>query len=773
MARLHAFVAYPATPHQVGAGILDAIRQANRSGVNSFTPWEENDIAGRPLTNPIFQSISAAQLLVADITTLNFNVTYEVGYAIGIGRRVFLVRSSEYDVDADAIRKIGIFDTLGYESYVNSNALADILSGIVDATPLTTTATPNRSTPIYVLETPLRGTTMTHIVSRIKKARLQYRSFVPSEDSRLSAIDAINHVASSFGVVVPLLSPNMTGADIHNIRAAFLAGLAHGMARNTLILQDQNGPVPLDVRDFVKTFVLPSDIDPHIHEFSLDVYEQIQQIDQLELPAKNFLGRVIVGDPMAENEFATLGQYYLQTDEFGRALRGEVNLVVGRKGTGKTALFSQVRNKKRADRRNIVVDLKPEGYQLVKLKEQVLDYLSAGAKAHLITAFWEYLLYLEICYKLIEKDAQTYLRDPQVHDDYVALRELYEKSPDVSEGDFSERLLALSSRLAEDYGTQFGSKEGVRLTSSEITAIVHSSAIRKIETLVSRYLRHKEAVWVLFDNLDKGWSARGLATGDIIILRCLIDAARKIQRQMRRDGHDFDVIVFVRNDVYQLLMDESADFGKESRASLDWGEADLLRELLRKRLVQNGFPADADFYQVWSRVCVSHYKGEETSQYLIDRSLMRPRNLLKAFNACRGFAVNLQHDRIEPEDLEKGLRAYSNDVLVDADQELTDIEPTAKRLIYQFVGESSEFSEEDLNILLDGPVSSNEVRWRIIEFLLYYGFLGIRYAEQDIQYIHHVGYDMQILQTRLSKNRGAIRYVLNPAFWPALNIAPA
>jgi hypothetical protein len=56
---------------------------------------------------------------------------------------------------------------------------------------------------------------------------------------------------------------------------------------------------------------------------------------------------------------------------------------------------------------------------------------------------------------------------------------------------------------------------------------------------------------------------------------------------------------------------------------------------------------------------------------------------------------------------------------------------------------------------------------------LYYGFFGIRYADQEVQYIHDVGYDMQILQTRLSKNKGAIRYVLNPAFWSALNISPA
>ena len=38
---------------------------------------------------------------------------------------------------------------------------------------------------------------------------------------------------------------------------------------------------------------------------------------------------------------------------------------MGRKGSGKTALFVQLRDTKRERKPNIVVDLKPEGYQLV------------------------------------------------------------------------------------------------------------------------------------------------------------------------------------------------------------------------------------------------------------------------------------------------------------------------------------------------------------------------------------------------------------------------
>jgi hypothetical protein len=382
-----AFVAYPSTPSIVGSSIRAAVERANtRRGVR-FSIWEENDVAGRPLTAPVLRTIEESRVLVADISRLNFNVTYEIGFSIGIGRRVFLVRNRSVALEKEKIRKVGIFDTLGYEQYENESDLYDILTSIQDVTPLATSYLSDRKAPLYLLETPLKNQAMLKIVARIKKARLQYRSFSPSEETRLSAIEALQHVASSSGVLVPLLAEHMEGSDIHNIRAAFVAGLAHGMNKPTLILQDWDGPVPIDIRDSVKVYKHPDDINDHIHHFSLEVYAELQDSEEAILPSQKLLSRITVGDPMAENEFQTLSRYYLQTDEFRRALRGEVNLVVGRKGSGKTALFSQVRNVKRDNKNNVVVDLKPEGYQLIKLKEQVLDYLSEGAKAHLITAF--------------------------------------------------------------------------------------------------------------------------------------------------------------------------------------------------------------------------------------------------------------------------------------------------------------------------------------------------------------------------------------------------
>jgi hypothetical protein len=766
---MKAFFAYPSSEHDV----IEAIHAAKQLLSHSRRDlevhlWEENDISGRPLTDPIFEMIAGANMLVADITKMNFNVTFEIGYAIGLGKRVHLVRDQNIIREAELTTKIGIFDTLGFRSYTEGQSLAVILQDVKPENPLPLRREFNKKTPIYILNTPASNAPMLKILARVKKTRLGFRGFIPQEEVRLSAVKAVDDISSCIAAIIPLLPSNFVDAEVHNIRAAFVSGLAFGLGKITLMLQPPDGPAPLDVRDMVITFSQADDIAQSINEMALDVTERMQADDPLSVPKGSFLAELSIGDAIAENEFQTLARYYLKTDQFGRASRGEVNLVVGRKGAGKTALFSQLRNEKRAKVQNVVVDLKPEGYQLIRLKEDVLDYLAIGARTHLITALFEYVLYLEIAHKVLEKDKTRYLRDRRLYEKYVALQLSY-KMGDAGEGDFSERLQILSRSLVDNFKQHYGQVNlDQRLTSAQVTELVYKHNIKEVRDALSAYLEFKESVWVLFDNLDKGWSAHGLNDEDVTILRALIDAARKVQRQMQQDDHDFHCIVFVRNDVYQLLVEASADYGKESRAVLDWTDPDVLREMLRLRLVSGIFTAKTPFEKIWPSIAITHYRGEETSAYLIERSLMRPRNLIKLLGHCRGFAVGLGHDKIEQQDIEKGLRSYSLDLITDADQELTDILGTDTNLIYHFIGEGETFNRDHLARICSGAGIASEKIGNVIEFLLYYGFIGILHNASST-YIFDVNYDMKHLKVLVAKAGTSVTYVLNAAFHAGLN----
>lgn len=768
----NAFIAYPSRDETIASLIREAVSQANSKPIATrFETWEFNDIAGAPLISPIIEGIDDSAFIVADITYLNLNVIYEIGLTIGKRKRAFLIRHANTEGDRGIEKEAGIFDTLGYFSYKNQDELYRRLTSHIDILPLQIDETLDRKAPVYIVEPSTHGDAETMIISRLKKARYRFRSFNPSEDTRLSAVDAIRQVGISSGIVVSLQAPTVDGSITNNIRALFVAGLAHGLGKPTLIFAPSNVPVPLDVLDEAKIYRYPNDISEHIATLSLEITEYQQQVDPPPAKLGTQLQSLRIGDPTAENEMTTLSSYFLQTDQYTRTLKGDVNLVVGRKGSGKTALFIQARDEIRSDKRNIVVDLKPEGYQLLKLKEEILTYLSEGSRQHLITAFWEYLLLLEVAYKLLEKDKPIYKHNHLITNLYLELEETYHIADFSAEGDFSERLLTLSQRIVGEYQDKYGLDHLHKLTGEQVTELLYVHDIRLLRSRISAYLEQKRAVWVFFDNLDKGWSTHGVDEIDAIVLMCLINAGRKIERDMQKQNRIFHCIVFVRNDVYEHLMQNSADYGKEMRAVLDWTDPDQLREILRLRLISgvDKTNSTARLDQVIPIVCMSHYKGDETVDYMINRSLMRPRNLIKIFSHCRGFASNFNHERINEDDIEKGIAAYSEDLLLELDRELTDVFPSSKNVLYHLLDANAKLTKIELYTLVKEAGVIESVVYKIIDFLLYYGVVGLITETKDM-YIYDVNYDLRKLEIRIDRAGTEAQFCVNPAFWPALNI---
>ena len=187
-----AFFAYPASTTELVQTIRTAIEKQNLlSSKTVLTPWQANDVTGIQITTPIFEKISSSLYVAADITFLNENVSFEIGYAIGNRKRCLLFRNNAIEGNRDLAAKVGIFDTLGYEEYSNSDELAQRLTAREDFNPLLFSLGINHKSPVYIIEPLKRSEAFGILVSRVKKARWMYRSFSPSEDVRLSAMDAI------------------------------------------------------------------------------------------------------------------------------------------------------------------------------------------------------------------------------------------------------------------------------------------------------------------------------------------------------------------------------------------------------------------------------------------------------------------------------------------------------------------------------------------------------------------------------------------------------
>lgn len=778
-AELTGFLAYPAKPKEIGQSIRAACEELKRQRPSwHLDPWEANDIAGYCLTDPILEQIRTSKILIADVTELNFNVAYEIGYAVGMQKRVFLVRNKAIASDERLVREVGIFDTLGYEGYANSIQLVQIIKAIASLAPLPLSDAPlNKNVPVYIVTPREKAEAEIRIISRVKKAGgIFFRSFDPVENARLSIRAAIEHVCPSIGIILPLLASNRADAVPHNLRCAFVAGLAHALEKETMVLQAGGEPVPLDLRDYVQIFDTPDSINPLVADFVRRVVERVLEQDDFVLSeSATPLEDLFLGQSAAENEMTSLRNYYLQTEEFNRVVNGNVNLVAGRKGSGKTALFFQTRNRIRKDKQFAVLDLNPEGFQLQKFKDLVLRHLEHGTKEHTVTAFWEYLFFLEIAHKLLEKDRNTYLHNHLIRDHFTKVSALYHTETFSVEGDFAERMLKLTQSIADAYEQhhhEAAASNDQLLARPQITEFLYLHNLKELRDAVTEYAKLKQGIWILFDNIDKGWHAHGITTEDLVILRCLMEALSKLRRELGRAEVTCNTVVFLRNDVYELLVESMPDRGKVSKIALDWTDPNLLRELLRRRFVSNVKDKTADFATIWRNIAQSHIcGGQESSQYVIDRCLMRPRALLDLLNHAKAHAVNLRHSRILEEDFIEGARAYSTDLINQIDLEIQDVYPEAQNSLYAFVEANSLLDEKQLHDYF-GRLNLPEDRYdKMIELFLWYGFLGMLREDGNSTYIYDVNYDMRKLKA-LRKKRGAsdMVYAINPAFWAGLDI---
>ena len=357
------FFPYSSYLTQIGDTIEEAAKSLNSvSSKFKVTTWKQLDIPGRFIVEKIFEKIEASDIIVADLTHLNFNVVFEIGYSIGSSKRVFIIINDAFSPPKKEISQLGLFDTLGNHPYSNSSDLIKIVDEIVDIEPLTFPDTPiNIKAPVYILNTLYKTDASVRILSKIKKAKLKFRSFDPKEQSRLSMLEAYRDVKQSFAVIINLLSSRATDQEFNNLRGAFLAGLSYSLEKETLILQEGDEPVPLDYRDFVSVYKHPNDVDKYINDLVPKVMGHFQSYEPYKSPAiEGFLANCELGAPAAENEMSRLGNYYFETDEYKYTLEGSVRIAVGRKGSGKTALFFQVRDSLRTSQTNIILDLKPE-----------------------------------------------------------------------------------------------------------------------------------------------------------------------------------------------------------------------------------------------------------------------------------------------------------------------------------------------------------------------------------------------------------------------------
>lgn len=376
------FFAYSSSNALRAETMRNSAEQLRASGVEAST-WEDLEIEGRRLIPTICEAIQRADYVIAEVSDLNSNVLFEAGYALALGKRVWL---GVDDTDTDAVRNwrdLGILATVGrlnYEGNSHSVASKFVQARQDDITlieSLLVNGKPREADALFAPSTPFKFEATSSLEKHLDRQG-HIRILGSADDLGLAPLDFyVKEIYRSSATLFHLMARRRIKSTEHNARVSFLAGIAHGFELPVLLVTEKDGPVPLDYKDLTFEYTgsaqLISRVDRWLNELPT-VPGSNRRLGRLaldiELPIRSF------GEYVAEYEKAELANYFISTSEFQSVLGGRTKVFVGRKGTGKTATMTQTSEELRRDRHVLVVPIKPSAYELSGLADAIRNLSS-------------------------------------------------------------------------------------------------------------------------------------------------------------------------------------------------------------------------------------------------------------------------------------------------------------------------------------------------------------------------------------------------------------
>jgi hypothetical protein len=369
-------------------------------------------------------------------------------------------------------------------------------------------------------------------------------------------------------------------------------------------------------------------------------------------------------------------------------------------------------------------------------------------------------VWLEIAYKLHEKDERRVRYDSRLIEPFARLEAAYKQRVDGS-GDFAARLSDLTARILERYYATLGPDEQYEVVSSKTLEIVYGREIRPMRDEVMRYLKLKGIVCFLFDNLDRFWTPTGFVHVDALIIIGLVECLQDIRKRFARDNVNFHWAIFLRSDVYEFVVGGMADYGKLASASVEWNDREMLLKMFELRVLQGFGERPPSWNTVWNAVSVPTVGDRDTLDFLLDASLMRPRYLIRLFETARRRAVTLGRERIEEADYKAGLEELGWQVLEDFDRELTDVVPDAEELLFELAQLGARTSLSKLRDVIARKVDDESVTVEaVIDVLIWTGCIGVRTSTQTV-YISDCGFKRPFIRA-LIRNDNDRSIVFHP-----------
>lgn len=493
-------------------------------------------------------------------------------------------------------------------------------------------------------------------------------------------------------------------------------------------------------------------------------------------------------DPLLESGYWDNGDYSAIADP-----KDPNYFVIGRTGSGKSAAFRYLELNKHGK----VIRIKPENLSLPYVSNLNLIRKLYEMNVHLELFFkslWKHVIVVEVIrhrYKLTSPEQKQHIftqllerfkKDPGKQKALLYLEEFGDKFwceadervKQITEN-FEKKINASGNLNVDNLGVSGGASAGAEQRhTSEIQKeyieryqrVVNETQLPRLNEVVVAMNdeilgSEQHSTYLIIDDLDKEWIDEALAN---IMIKCLFEAVLDMSSVKY-----LKILVALRTNIFQQL-----NYGDQKRGGqeekfrgssihITWSEKDI-RALLEHRaeVACKHYNLEMKSFAEMMPNYSGKQKSEDPIQFILDRTLMRPRDAIQFLNACFKHASN--SSRVTWDNIRAAEKSYSEERLLSLRDEWKDPYEEIDTILRKFTGHHYQFKKKELAEVLDevailaedpnfrgkewlAPISNkifspdiDNMTWEniygdIVEILYRIGFIGIaRTANMKVKY---------------------------------------
>lgn len=350
-------------------------------------------------------------------------------------------------------------------------------------------------------------------------------------------------------------------------------------------------------------------------------------------------------DPSLEN-------YFVEFPGYEKIWSGKKRYIIGRKGTGKSAILQKIRLTAQQDPEIFYRDISLRDFPLTDFKS--MGDRSLQNKSKYVSA-WKFLLFTEV--------AQMMTEDNSINgrDEVCELKRFLDENfpDDISVPYTIARMKKRQNKVS--FTSRFMSADRMGEDSREVSSDIHyNKAVRHLEKLFQMVQTESQFI-LLIDELDEGYTEKNKNLALVIL--ALLRAVDELFQFFEKCGISCIPVLALRSDIFDNLEDNDLNKLDDYILRLNWtiDEEDRwsLKQIAEKRIeatVKEKYPTlkISDYWSLITEDSPSESKRLWKDLCVLTHS--RPRDIIKLLKYCSSV---VRGDKLTASDVRLAENEYS------------------------------------------------------------------------------------------------------------------